>query len=229
MKNLDEKDKDMTIFIKAEERYSDCLNDSFCKCNTIKREYRKVPKNYVDIYEIKDNKRKLLTRNNLIVSAGREWAASRILNMQNINITSTPNEFLCWFGVGSGGCLLEDPLNPISPTNADTDLKNKVVMHESNFSYGDYVSGEGYYKKQFDNIEYIQDQYNDNAQLICLVTNSLTQDDANDNIINEAALYTGISSLSGYGGPFTLYAKITFQTIIKKPNMNLIFAWYLFF
>jgi len=32
----------------------------------------------------------------------------QLLSKQDVNISATPNEFLCWFGVGSGGCLLEN-------------------------------------------------------------------------------------------------------------------------
>ena len=64
--------------------------------------------------------------------------------------------------------------------------------------------------------------------LVLKITTTAGIDDANDERLSEAGLFTAESNAGGYSGTFTLFARVTFPTIIKDSTRRLIFVWYLY-
>lgn len=217
------------IKIVAKEKYGEsCFSD---KVNTVKCNDGKDrrPKGFVEIYDIVDGKEKLIGKENLVVYLGREWLISRAFNQNNGSISPVASEYITWFGLGNAGCYVPDPLDPIPPTNLDTELNNKIPINMTNTSCAEFIFGEGYYKMPFDSVTYEQDSDNSNAWLIAKITTTVGVLDANGYILSEAGLYTASSNSGGYAGPFNLYAKVTFPSIVKTPSRHLIFLWYVYF
>lgn len=218
-------DKEKDLIIKIEDRYGEqCLQDS-----TVFRRINRKPLGYVEIYEKDENSEKLVGKSNLVVYVGREMLMSKAFNIENPNISpTTKDEFICWFGLGDGGCPVGDPLDPIPPTNEDTDLNNPVGISATDSTCADYHDG-FYYKHPLDSVEYEQDPENYNAWIITKVTVTISALDANDENLNECGLYTAESNSGGYSGNFSLFAKVTFPTIVKTSARQLVFVWYLYF
>jgi hypothetical protein len=223
---MNEKD----LMVKITDSYSDCLSDS---SNVKVKRNPDRPKGFVEIYELNnDEDKKLVGKHNLVVYLGREWLISRAFNEINANIIPQPTEFITWFGVGNGGCPIGDPLNPTSPTNLDTDLDNPIMINATDATCADYrlVPDVGYYKHPFNSsIDFEQDGDNYNYWLIGKVSTTLDADDANGFNLSEAGLYTADSSAGGYAGPFNLYARVTFPSIVKTSARQLLFIWYIYF
>lgn len=220
-------DKTEVIKIVAKDKYGEsCLQD---RLNQMEKSDRR-PKGYVEIYEVsEDGKDKLIGKSNLVLYQGREWLISRAFNVVNGSITPLPTEFIYWVGLGDGGCYGYDPLTPIPPTNLDTELNNPIPINLTNSAYADFVTGEGYYKMPYEDLEYEEDPDNDDKFLVAKVTINVGVDDANGYALSEAGLYTAASTSGGYAGPFNLYAKVTFSSVVKTSTRQLIFVWYLYF
>lgn len=217
------------ITIQITDKYGDNLSDGLTNRRNNKDER---PKGFVKIYEVNnDGKKELVGKHNLVVYQGREWLVSRAFNVINENIEPQPEEFIGWFGVGNGGCPIGDPMNPTSPSNTNTDLSNPVMINTSDGHCGDYriTPDEGYYKHPLDEILFERDPDNYNYWLIIKVSTTLGSSDANTYYINEAGLYTAESSDGMYSGPFHLYARVTFPSIMKTNARQLMFVWYVFF
>ncbi|OQB41032.1 MAG: hypothetical protein BWY04_01061 [candidate division CPR1 bacterium ADurb.Bin160] len=217
-----------TKIIKIEDHYGkECLRDSFTMKN---RKDNGRPAGFVEIYETNNETeiKKLLGKHNLVVYQGREQIGQRLLGIKNPNIPQEVNEFVCWFGLGSGGVTESNPFDPISPTNQDLDLNEPVMINETDPLCGDFQV-DGYYKHPFDSVETEQDHENDEKYLIWKIIVTVDVDDANDNIISEAGLYTASNSSGGYDGNFHLYARVTFPALVKTSLRSFIFVWYLFF
>lgn len=216
-----------TIKIVIKDKYGEsCLNDS----NRRDKMKTSKPSGFVEIYEVKDNdEKKLLGKSNLVVYQGREWLISSAFQIDNANIDPKSDEFICWFGLGDGGCVEGDPLDPIPPTNLDTELNSRIPINLTNTSYGDFVTGEGYYKMPLTSVTYLTDDDNSSKYLIASVSVNLGVDDANGYSLSEAGLYTAASSAAGYSGDFHLYAKMTFESIAKTASRHLVFVWYVYF
>jgi hypothetical protein len=227
-----------TTEVVATDHYGDqCLNDGFNKKSSSKRR----PQGEVHVFEIDENgKRKLVQKSNLVVYNGREILAQMLVRQKNILDTvhsdsNSYNHFLCWFGLGSGGVLPADPLDPVSPTLSDTDLNSHVMISGSDSSNADYhLSTEpgypstGYYKHPFDQLEFERDPLNDDKWLTLKVTVTIGVDDANGSQISEAGLFTAASNAGGYSGDFYLFARVSFSTIVKTSDRRLVFVWYLY-
>lgn len=226
---MDQKQKD--CIIKITDKYGDCLSDKMVGNSCNKRDNR--PQGFVEIYDISiDNKKELLGKQNLVVYNGREWLISRAFKVKNTMITAGENDFITWFGVGDGGCPIGDPLNPTSPDSTDSDLSNSVMINATDATCADYrlVPDVGYYKHPFDSdLEFEQDGDNYNYWLIGKVETTISSADANGFNLNEAGLFAAASDAGGYGGPFTLYARVTFPTISKTSSRQLLFVWYVYF
>jgi hypothetical protein len=209
------------------DKYSDCLSDGFNRKDKLTHK----PEGFVRIYEINNNKKELISEHNLVVYLGREWLLSRAFDFINSNIDPTPTEFISWLGLGNGGCPIGDPLNPTAPTILDTDLDNSIMINPTDSNYADYRSTPdiGYYKAPFDSITYEQDGDNYNRWLIARVDTTIGPGDANGFNISEAGLFTAASNSGGYAGPFNLYARVTFPTIVKTSARQLLFEWYVYF
>jgi hypothetical protein len=218
-------EKERDLLIKIEDRYRECMRDSIGN----RAEKKKItPNGFVEIYEIDDfGGKKLVGRSNLVVYLGREWLATRIFNTVNPAVDPQPGEWICWFGLGTGGALPGDPFNPIPPTNLDTDLDTPVGINATDSTCGDYHDG-FYFKHPLDGVSFEQDSENDDKYLIIRVEVTISNDDANGNNLSEAGLFTAASSSGGYAGPFHMYARTTFPTITKSVTRQLLFVWYIY-
>ena len=224
-------EKDLEIRI--EDRYGEqCLTERISNID-IKTISVRQPKGFVEIYEVEeDGSKKLVSKSNLVTYSGRETVMVRLFNQDNPVLSPYPgrkDEFVCWFGIGSGGCRPADPFDPIPPTNLDTVLGTDVPLAATGWdpTYADPRSGNDY-KHPFDSIEYEQDADNYNAWLIAKVTTTLSAGDAVGQLVNECGLFAASSSLGGTLGPFNLYAKVTFPTILKTDTRQLVFVWYIY-
>jgi hypothetical protein len=224
-------EKDLEIRI--EEKYGEsCLTERISETN-IKTISIRQPKGFVEIFEInEDGSKKLVGKSNLVTYSGRETVLVRLFNQDNAALSPFPgrkDEFVCWFGVGSGGCNPGDPFDPIPPTNLDTSLETDVPLAAIGWdpTYADPRTGNDY-KHPFDSIEYEQDTDNYDSWLIAKVTTTLSSGDAVNQQINECGLFTEATGLGGSTGPFHLYAKVTFPTILKTISRQLVFVWYIY-
>lgn len=217
----------------AEEHYGDnCLGDSAF----IGRSDPRRPKGWVEVWEEdpKTGLKKLLNKSNLIVYQGREFIVQRIFDVTNPSATPTKDEFLYWMGFGSGGVRPADPLVPTPPTLTDIDLNALVMVSATDSSSADYhVAGGDYpetgnYKYPFDNVEFERDFNNEDKWLIGKITTTLGTALANGKLISEAGLYTAASRSPGYNGQFSLFARVTFPTLIKTIDRRIVFIWYIY-
>ena len=229
------KKKIQTIEIVARDYYGDeCLADR-CSMGGNQPIDRKTPHGYVEIYEVdENNKKKLVGKSNLVLYYGREMLAQRLFNLPNGNVTPTKDEFISWFGVGDGGAIPGDPLNPQPPILTDTGLASDIMITATDSSAADYhivapgYPKEGYYKIPFDGVEFEQDELNDDKWLIIKTQITVGADYANGEQISEAGLFSAESALGGYTGQFSLFARVTFPSIVKTADRRLIFSWYLY-
>lgn len=231
------KRKDIEVI--ATELYGDnCLGDSPFQSQTDDRR----PKGWVEIYEVdpKSGQKKLVNKSNLIVYQGREFVAQRIFDVNNVPAQGinpafpTKDEFLYWMGFGSGGVRPADPLVPTPPTLTDTDLNSLVMISATDSSAADYhVAGgdypdTGFYKYPFDKVEYERDYNNEDKWLIGKITTTLGTALANGSQISEAGLYSAASRNPGYSGQFSMFARVTFPTLIKTVDRRIVFIWYIY-
>jgi len=221
-----------TTEIEIRDFYGDkCLSDSIRPDGG----GRGKPEGYVEIYEEDDKgERQLVGKHNLVLYQGRTQLAQRMMNLENSQVTSTKDEFVTWFGLGDGGVLPADPFDPIPPILTDTELYSLVMISATDSSSADYHvvdadhPEEGYYKHPFDSVEYEQDAMNDDEWLVVKITTVIGIDNANGYQLSEAGLYTAESSLGDYSGQFTLFARVTYPSIIKTEDRRLIFRWFLY-
>lgn len=214
-----------------------CLGDAVR--DSISREAKK-PQGFVEIYEVEESgEKKLIGRNNLVLYQGREWLIQRMVMFDNPAVTSTKDEWINWFGLGDGGVLPADPIDPIPPVLTDTELYSQIMINATDASSADYwnvVDADhphiGYYKHSLDEVDFEQDALNDDNWLVTRITVNIGIADANDNVLSEAGLFTAESDSGGYGvdgsANFTLFARTTFPSIVKTSDRRLIFRWYLY-
>lgn len=222
--------KDKNVFsIEAHDKWE--LGDKIN--NDLKNEHLKERgmRGWVEIYEVKDGNKELISKNNLVVYQGRAWAATRIFNTENAEVVTDKDEFICWFGLGSGGTPEGDPFTPNSPTNLDTDLSTPVGISQTDATCADFYDG-WYHKHPFDSVAFEQDPDNSLKYLIVKVTTTIGVEDANGStgtqLINEAGLFSSLSAAGGYSGDFHLFARVTFPTIAKDNSRQLLFIWYIY-
>jgi hypothetical protein len=219
------KDIEETI-VKIEDKYGDkCLGDS-CNCqNSINRK----PEGLVEIYEVlEDGSKKILQKSNLVVYVGRELIVEKIINQEIVGISPDKDEYLSWFGLGDGGVDVSDPFDPLPPTNGDIDLSNEIPISATEATCADFHDG-AYYKMPFDSIVTEVDPANDDKLLIHKITTTVGSSYAIGYQLSEAGLFTSLSNADGYSGNFSLFARVTFPTIVKTVTRRLIFIWYLYF
>jgi len=227
------KKKIETIEVVAKDFYGDnCLDDSIGRRNIVKKGN---PEGYVEIYEVDvSGNKKLIGKHNLVLYRGRELLAQRLVNVDNTNVISTKDEFISWLGLGDGGVIPGDPLNPSPPTLTDTELASQIMITPTDSSAADYHiidpthPEEGYYKIPFDTIEFEQDMLNDDKWLVLRITTTISAYYANNKQLSEAALFSAASSLGGYTGQFTIFSRVTFPSIVKTSDRRLIFSWFLY-
>lgn len=211
-----------------------CLGDATQKNGA--RDKAVKPEGFVEIYDVNEaGERKLVGKHNLVLYQGREWVAQRLVNLDNPSAPeSNHNMWINWFGLGDGGVLPADPIDPIPPVLTDTELYSLIMINASDASSADYNiidathPEEGYYKHPFDSVQFEQDALNDDKWLVMRIDINIGVDDANGKQLSEAGLYVSASDSGGYGGPFALFARVTFPSIIKTTDRRLIFRWYLY-
>jgi hypothetical protein len=222
-----------TIEVVAKDFYGDnCLNDSISTKTRIKGA---KPEGYVEIYEVDDSgNKKLVGKSNLVLYVGREWIAQRIVDIANVGVPSSKDEYITWFGLGDGGVILGDPLNPTPPTLGDTALSSQIMITTVAGTVADYNTADathpetGYYKMPFDSVAFEQDILNDDKWLVIKIITTVGITYANEKEISEAGLFTAESSVGGYSGQFTLFSRVTFPSIVKTSDRRLIFSWFLY-
>ena len=238
-----EKVKDTEIIIR--ESYGDnCLVDQV----NVNKPVSRRPQGEVHIFEQReDGDKELVHKSNLVVYLGREMLAQRLVNVNNINVTPTKDEWVQWFGVGDGGVRPADPLDPTPPINDDAYLYSPVMISDTTSAlYADpHTAGEvrpgdsfvypstGFYKKIFDQeptnqIEFQTDILNDDKYLVIKITTTIGVNDANGQQLSEAGLFSAESASGGYSGQFSLFARVTYPSLIKTAERRLIFVWYLY-
>jgi len=218
--------------IRALDYYGDqCLGDSI----NGKASGDRTPKGVVEIYELDDSgNKKLVHKNNLVLYLGREMLAQRLVNVENEFATPNKDEFLTWFGLGSGGVDVADPFVPIAPVISETDLSSRIMINATDSSNADYhvvAAGypeEGYYKKPFDSVTFEADELNDSSWSVLRISITIGANDANGNNLSEAGLFSAVSSAGGYSGQFSIFSRVTFPTIVKTDARRLVFVWYLY-
>ena len=217
----------ITTEIKINDRYGEmCLQDSVAGSSMVGD---RKPKGYVEIFDVKPNgDKQLVGKHNLVVYQGREWIAERVFNLDNVSVNTAPAQFINWFGIGSGGTPVGDPLNPITPVSTDSMLTTEVPFNDTDATYADLRESD-YYKHPFDAVEFEQDSNNDDSWLIVKVTTTVSTLDSNGYNLNEAGLFVSTSEAGGFAGPFNLFSKVTFPTIVKDSTRQLMFMWYLYF
>ena len=180
-------------------------------------------KGYVEIFD-KETGENLVKKQNLIVYDSREVILQRMLNYNRVTGTNDRNLFVSWLSVGTGGALTTDPLNPVAPKLNDTGLYEEIVLDSNNNTYTD--SGK---KKPFDTIEIQQDNANDNRYLVGKITTTLLRTEGNGHDLSEAALWLTNTTDPNSVTDVKLFSRVTFSTIRKDSNRELILVWYLFF
>lgn len=216
------------LIIEVEEKYGEnCFGDS-CNYDAGKAKTSRRPQGHVEIYEILENgKKQLVGKSNLVIYTGRELVGVRLVNDNHASIAPKCTEFISWFGLGSGGVAVGDPFTPLSPESGDTDLANEIPISTTDSTCGDYHDG-AYYKHQLDSLSFEQDTYNDDRWLVLKSVITIGSTDANGYQISEAGLFSSSSTAAAYSGPFNLFARVTFATIVKDISRRLIFIWYIY-
>ena len=189
---------------------------------------QRKPEGFVEIYEVDDDgKQKLIGKSNLVVYVGRELIAQHLVHLNNPSSSTDREEALYWLGVGSGGTSVGDPFNPNPPISSDEDLYESLPISTIDVSCGDLRSGE-YYKKPIEAIEFQQDPYNDNAWIILQTTSRISVSDCLGLNISEAGLFSSVDNAPGATGPFHLFSRVTFPTMVKTETRQLLFIWYIY-
>jgi len=204
-----------------------------------------IRKNNLVLYQGRETLAQMLVRVNTVDEIGQPPLTP---------MAGNKDHFLCWFGIGSGAASTEcypgtgDVFAPEPPTNEDIELKCPEMISNSDPTYADYhIKNEagypgicrsvypetGHYKKPFSTVSFEQDTLNDNKWIVIRIGVNITSQDGNGTdpkgqAINEAGLYTADSNYGGHDGPFALFARVTFPTLLKDDTRRLMFAWYLF-
>lgn len=162
--------------------------------------------------------------NNMIVWNGREIIPQVLFDQDRNSGSGQKDLNIRWLSVGNGGADSVNVLDPIAPTSADITLNSETVIDAANSNYTD--SGK---KKPFDSITFEQDAENDNKYLIAKVTTTLLYAEANITDLSEAALWFSETNDPLSAATFELFARVTFSTIRKHENRELIILWYIYF
>ena len=73
-----------------------------------------------------------------------------------------------------------------------------------------------------------RDTFNDDKWLVIKITTTIALDDANGEQFSEAGLFSAESRAAGYSGQFSLFARVTFPSIIKTSDRRLVLVWYIY-
>jgi len=223
----------MKTVVPLKDNYSNYTKDEFGSID-------QRPKGLVEIFEkFPGEDRKLLERKNLVVYQGRSQLMQRAFNQAAEGWSAaTPTTYLSWFALGNGGTL-SNLLIPIVPKSTDTDLTQKIIINSTASTCID--SGKYH---PFDSVSFLEDASNNNAKLISAITITVGTNDANgpDGTtyydLNEAGLYVSDSvDPTDFSGPsgathlalLKMFARVTFSSIRKTSERQIIFLWHIYF
>lgn len=154
-----------------------------------------------------------IEKKNLIVYQGREWLLQRAFSSELLGYNDNRHKFLKWFGVGTGGGEIGNPLQAGSTRPWDLELVRQIrlnpednpsIIYGRKFNELTNVSETGWYKRFSSVIRredhanpYILDFIEYYPELVADITIELADIDCNGPSgttfydINEAALYLG--------------------------------------
>ncbi len=172
---------------------------------------------------------------NLIVYDGRTWLMQRTMGQKLPTVIETRNvqDFhVSWFGLGTGGATPGDPLDPVQPEHADSELVSPAVINDVDPNCVDTGV-----LHPFDSIEYQQDPSNDNQYLIAKITTTIANTDANGSDgstyydLNEAGLYVSNSNDTSTfdSSSKILFARVTYSSIRKHSDREIVYIWSVYF
>ena len=129
-------------------------------------------------------------------------------------------------GLGDAGTPLSNPLVPTAPTNSDSGLENDILISATDSTCADYrlTPNVGYYKCPFDTIEFEQDTNNDNSYLVMKISTTIQAGYANGFNLSEAGLFTA----KDRNGPWHIYARVTFPSLVKTSSNIFLIIWYIY-
>jgi len=169
---------------------------------------------------------------NLIVYSGRTWLMQRAFDQDLVPSSGDASSYISWFGLGTGGATSGDPLDPVVPVATDTDLDTPAIINAT-----DPQCANSGYLHPFDSIVYEQDVANDNQYLISKVTTTIGNNDADGPTgttfydLSEAGLWASNTNVAASVDPTSLilFARVTFSTIRKHDEREIVFIWSIYF
>lgn len=161
---------------------------------------------------------------NMIVWNGREIIPQVLFDQDRNSGSGQKDLNIRWLSVGNGGADSVNVLDPIAPDSTDIALNSETVIDAANSNYTD--AGK---KKPFDSISFEQDAENDHKYLIVKATTTLLYEESNIVDLSEAALWFSETNDPLSASTFELFARVTFSTIRKHENRELIILWYIYF
>ena len=182
-------------------------------------------KGHVRLFQLTDfGKVLLVDKNNLIVYSGREWVLSRLVGVDNSNISAKSSDTISWLSFGTGGAPAGDPENPTPPSSNDNSIQEITIdSNDPNLYDGKKIPLK--MAEYSSEIQFIQDNALDNRYLMVRCATVLNEDQANDQEINEAALWISDSNIATEATRFSLFAHVTFPTFTKQANFKYLFEW----
>ena len=167
--------------------------------------------------KIHKNNKLLVDTSNHIVISGRHWLMQRMFGLP-FDLQTQQHEWLpTWFSVGSGGASMDNPFQPIWPTDNDIELFNPLTLN----STGGSRYNNNNIKKMIDGVSF-------ESALTTKVTMTLGYEDCAGQYINEAGLFISPSSETTETN-FTMFSHVTFPTIPKSNLVELLIEWYFIF
>ncbi len=167
--------------------------------------------------KIHKNNKLLIDTSNHIVISGRHWLMQRMFGLP-FDLSTQQQEWLPnWFSVGSGGASMDNPFQPVWPTDNDIDLFNPLSFNTT----GGARYSSDYIKKMIDGVSF-------ESALTTKVTMTLGYDDCAGQYINEAGVFISPTTENTETN-FTMFSHVTFPTIPKSNLVELLIEWYFIF
>jgi hypothetical protein len=163
---------------------------------------------------------------NLVVYTGRAWLLPMLFNIANPSISTGLGLGIYWISFGSGGAPSNNLFSPIPPSSTDTSITTVTInANDTNLANSGTmmpVNNSSYSSS----VTYQQDPNLGNQYLIAQVSALLSQTQANNNYINEAALWISNSNNASSATTFAMFAHVTFPSLYKTSSIQLVFNWY---
>jgi len=183
-------------------------------------------KGFVKVYQkTQEGNMLLVAKSNMVVYTGREWVLPRIFAVDNTNLAVLNTQYVSWISFGDGAATSTDPFNPTAPTSNDTAISEIVIDSADTGLYqGKKVPLN--VQTYGTNITYSEDINLDNKYLLAQVNCILNPTQANNQLINEAALWISESNDPTTATSFTMFSHVTFPTF-KKTNLEYTINWFI--